>query len=60
MKSISQPAAYVYDYMHVASSPDEVKIQERVRKREFSRRASRRNLLILTLVYFALLAYLIF
>lgn len=60
MKSITQPATYVYDYMHVASTNDEVKIQERVSERKFSRRASRRNLLIITIVYFALLAYLIF
>jgi hypothetical protein len=60
MKSISQPAAYVYDYMHVASTTDEVRIQQRVSEKKFSRRASRRNLLIITIVYFALLAYLIF
>lgn len=52
-------ATYAYDYMQsVALSEQD--FPERAGHEPINRRASRRNLLILSLIYFALLAYLIF
>jgi len=58
MKAISRNTTYAPDYMQ-AVFVNEDRIEQRRSNRKFHRRKSRRNLLIITTVYFAMLAFLL-